>query len=285
MEKENELQGDSENIADLAASFPRESQKYFVLRGDNFLINLSKLNESEKARQILQRFHTRHTSVEKTDVSYRVLSHWDSLNLIEAERDSAKGWRRFNLIERLWVSVITQSRELGLSLDQIARAKPYFFREIPNSLFAFVDYYLIGAIFMKNPVFFVIFSDGCAEFVFYEELNTALSIGAITSYVTIFLNPLLSRIMPKKQIGWRFPLERTVSLEQSEILDAIEGEDFDSFQIIRKKGGTKNVRIVKTFPGSVSEYNLTQGHENVSIENHHDNDGIKIRKRTIYKKL
>lgn len=256
-----------------------------IFRGDYFESNLEKLHESKKALDILKRFRTRRLAIEKHDISYRVLNHWDSLNLVESERESPQGWRRFNLVETLWISVIKKCRELGLSLEQIAEAKPSFFNKIhPESQFDFIDYYLIGAIFMKNPVFFVIFPQGHAEFLFYEELNINLFMGLIESHVSIFLNPLLNQILPKK-IEWLFPLEQTVSTKQAQIIDLMNSEEFDYLHILKKKNELTDVKIIKSFSGANKERELEEAHETVSIENQYENGVVKTRKRTIHKKL
>lgn len=263
----------------------QNSYKSSVYRGDSFLINLGMLCDSSKATEIIKRFHSRHLEIEKSDVSYRVLTHWDSLGLIECERDSSQGWRRFNLIETLWLSVIKKARELGLSLEQVAKAKPSFFQKIsPESSIDFVDYYLIGTIFMKFPAFFIISPEGHGEFLFHEEVDLNLSMGTIESHTSIFLNPLLNQILRKK-IEWSFPLQQTVSAKQSQILHLMDSEDFDYLHILKKKNELTDVKIVKNFSGSTKEDELAETHGNVSIENHYENGGVKTRKRTIHKKL
>lgn len=205
--------------------------------------------------------------------------------MIECERDSSQGWRRFNLIETLWLSVIKKSRELGLSLEQISKAKPSFFQKISlSSSIDFVDYYLIGAIFMKFPAFFIIFPEGHGEFLFHEEFDVNLHMGTIESHISIFLNPLLNQILHKK-IEWSFPLQQTVSIKQATIIDLMNSEDFDYLHILKKKNELTDVKIVKSFSGSTKEGELEEDHENVSIENHYENGGVKTRKRTIHKKL
>jgi hypothetical protein len=187
------------------------------------------------------------------------------------------------LVEGLWISVIKKSRVLGLSLDKMAKAKPYFFESIyPNSPYAFVDYYTIGAICMKRPAFFVILPDGQSEFLFYEELTAALTLKMFDAHVSILLNPLLDRLIPNKYLEWKFPLERPVSVEQAKICDILDREDFDSLQIVKKKGEMKEVKIEKTFPASFKEHDLKEGYQHVSIENHHDDGFVKARKRTIH---
>ena len=263
----------------------QNSYKPSVFRGDSFLINLGKLCDSAKAIEIVKRFRSRHLEIEKSDVSYRVLTHWDSLDLIECERDSSQGWRRFNLIETLWLSVIKKSRELGVSLEQMAKVKSSFFQKISSdSSIDFADYYLIGAIFMKFPAFFIIFPEGHGEFLFYEEVDLNLSMGTVESHTSIFLSPLLNQILRKK-IEWSFPLQQTVSPKQAQVIDLMNIEDFDYLHILKKKNELTDVKIIKNFSGATKEQELQEAYENVSIENHYENGGVKTRKRTIHKKL
>ena len=130
----------------------------------------------------------------------------------------------------------------------------------------------------------MIFPEGHGEFLFHEEVDLNLHMGTIESHVSIFLNPLVNQILRKK-IEWSFPLQQTVSAKQAQIIDLINSEGFDYLHILKKKNELTGVKIIKNFSGSTKEGELAEDHENVSIENHYENGGVKTRKRTIHKKL
>src|SRR4051812_11956610 len=108
-----------QSSADRSFRLPRSLPEIAMFRGDHFARNLARSYESKKCQELIKNFRHRVLALKKEDATYRTLSHWDSMELLECERDGEKGWRRFNLIERLWVQVIIQLRKLGLSLEKI----------------------------------------------------------------------------------------------------------------------------------------------------------------------
>ena len=72
-------------------------------RGNAFLSHAYHICQSEKIQDLLKlfRIRTAYYDMDKDWRFYRVLSHWDSKELIECERESMDGRRKFNLIEAL----------------------------------------------------------------------------------------------------------------------------------------------------------------------------------------
>jgi hypothetical protein len=67
------------------------------LRSRHFSDNISESSRSDLCQKIVASFRERQLTLHTAHLSYRTLSHWDSLGLINCERDEKKGWRRFNV--------------------------------------------------------------------------------------------------------------------------------------------------------------------------------------------
>ncbi len=242
-------------------------------RGDVFFSNLEKLKDSEQALKNLELFRERTCELKLDSVSYRTLHHWDSINLIECERESSTGWRRFNLAEVLWVHVITKMREMGISLEKVAQAKPFFFEKIPHNDLKYIEYYVVAALYFKTPAFFVTIPDGQSEFLSYTEMTSAMCFNWITDGLFIHLNPLMNKIFQKIEIESKFPIERPVTLEQNELCNIMNKEDFDSLKITKAKGKISNVEIEKGFTRHVP-YNEIAKNETEAIISTRISDGV-----------
>ena len=236
-------------------------------RGDAFLSHTYHICQSEKIQDLLKLFRTRtaYYDMDKDWRFYRVLSHWDSKGLIECERESMDGWRKFNLIEALWVSVIQKLRHLHTSLEDIGRLKPKFFEiidwECPISL---SEYYALCAIFLEKPVFLVI-APLQSDFFFYQELQAALATARFESCIIVHLNPILNKLLPKEGVKSKFPFAGGITCEQQEILEILANEDFDRITFRKEKGKLYRCDIEKGFAPDVSEHLLKQGHKNLAI--------------------
>ena len=256
-------------------------------RGDVFLSHVYHICQSEKIQDLLTlfRMRTAYYDMDKDWKFYRVLSHWDSKGLIECERESMDGWRKFNLIEALWVSVIQRLRHLNTSLGDIGHIKPNFFEmidwECPISL---AEYYALCAVFLEKPTFFVL-APLWRDFFFYEELQTALATTLFESCIIVHLNPLLNKLLPKEGVKSRFPFESRVTFEQQEIHEILAKEDFDRITFRKEKGKIYRCDIEKGFAPDVSEHVLKQGHKNLTITTNIVEGRTASRTRTIKKHL
>ncbi len=228
------------------------SSMFTIFRGETFASNLGKLMASKQVLKNLNELSQRTCQLDVNLVSYRTLHHWDSMELIECGRESSKsGWRKFNLVEVLWLNVIIKFRGMGISLEKIRDAKNFFFEKIPGIELKYVEYYLVGALYFKQPAFFVMVSDREAEFLSYEELTSAMEVGLLNNAVLIHLNPLLNKIFKKIEVGSNFSFKRPVTNDQNTICDVIEQLDFDSIKFSKVNGKISDIEFEKGFSGKV----------------------------------
>ena len=272
----------------VTSSISRDDEKISIPdRGDVFLSHAYHICQSEKIQDLLKLFRTRtaYYDMDKDWRFYRVLSHWDSKGLIECERESMDGWRKFNLIEALWVSVIQRLRHLHTSLEDIGHLKPKFFEiidwECPISL---AEYYALCAVFLEKPTFLVL-APLRSDFFFYEELQAALATTRFESCIIVHLNPVLNKLLPKEGVKSRFPFASGITYEQQEILEILAKEDFDRITFRKEKGKIYRCDIEKGFAPDVSEHVLKQGHKNLTITTNIVDGRTASRTRTIKKHL
>lgn len=254
-------------------------------RDDAFLSHAYHICKSKKIQDMLNLFRIRsaYYEMEKESKFYRVINHWDSKGLIECERESPNGWRKFNLIEALWVLVVQKLRILETSLETIQHIKSQFFEilgwDFPITL---AEYYVLGAIFQEKPTFFVLPFFLC-DFYFYEDLQHALASARFDSCIIIHLNPLLNKLLPKEGVKSKFPFENEISWDQQEILEILRDEDFDQITFRKEKGKLFRCDIEKGFAPSFSEHDLKQGHDNLEITTKIVDGRTTSRKRIIQK--
>lgn len=256
-----------------------------MFRGDQFMINLVRSYESPQCRKMVDDFRLRVLSLKKEDATYRVLSHWDTMGLLECDRDGEKGWRRFNLVERLWVQVIIQLRKLGLPLEKIKLSKPFFFEKISDrSWVTYAEYYCLSVIAIGRPVQLIILEDGQTEFLDYSELKGVEELTSLRHFISLSLNELLSTLL-NKQLKVNYPLEREVNTYQYEICDLIDSEDFDALKIIKDKNEMSGFEYTKSFSGKIPENELTEGYNDYEIKKKVVDGHVTSRTRIVRKNI
>ena len=254
-----------------------------MFRGDSFAIRLVQIEESKTCQELLKQFRDRGLTIQRDDVSYRVLSHWDTQGLLVCERGGKKGWRRFNLTERLWAQVIIELRKLGTSLDVIREAKPFFFESIHDECsFSFVEYYCLTALLSEIPTHFIVLTSGEAVFLDCYELEGAQEWTSLNHFISLSLNSLLSNML-KRSVSSKRPSEESV--EHRDLIDIINSEDFDHMKIIKNKGRVNLCEYQKSYSGKQDEQALTEGYDNYSISRRIVNGICTSKTRTVKVKL
>jgi DNA-binding transcriptional MerR regulator len=278
---------DEDEIEDIKsqANLTRTSCILSAVRGDSFYQNLFKACESEICKKMVEQFRLRKSIELDKSVSYRVLSHWEDLNLLECERSNETGWRKFNLIEVLWLRIIQSLRNMGLPLSKIAQIKSIYFEQISDRCpLNYNDYYLIAAIAFKEPVFFIVLpEENQAEFLTYFEFQRALKGKLLGDYICLNLNNLLNTVLVKN-VSFSFPSQREVSPELNKLCDLLE-EDFDEATIQKKGKAFQKIEMEKHFESGIPDCDILEGHEDADIIKKKRKGVIVKKQRKIIKKL
>lgn len=74
-------------------------------------------------------------SVRDTGINYRVINHWDEKGLIRFARNSKEGNRRFSFVDFIWIKVVNELREFGVSLPDIKKITNDVYEPLPVNAF------------------------------------------------------------------------------------------------------------------------------------------------------
>ncbi|MFS4448702.1 MerR family transcriptional regulator [Maribacter sp. 2307UL18-2] len=100
------------------------------------------------------------------EMSYRSLNHYDKTGLIDDDRDSNKNWRRFSGFDLIWLSIIDELRNIGVSIENLKLLKDNIFTKgnygsIDKANFitkTFKDE-IVDSIFYKYKLYLIVFED------------------------------------------------------------------------------------------------------------------------------
>lgn len=67
-----------------------------------------------------------------TNITARVLNHWEAEGLIPNNRKEGERWRKFSFVDFVWIRMVEQMRTIGISHDNIR--KIYEFAVTPNPM-------------------------------------------------------------------------------------------------------------------------------------------------------
>ena len=76
-------------------------------------------------------------------LTQRTVMNWDNSGLVGIKRDSKEEWRRFSLMDYIWLHVIQELRNIGVSLSIVAQVK--------ETLLAPISIHWIIEVFKLHP--------------------------------------------------------------------------------------------------------------------------------------
>jgi len=229
-----------------------ENRKSFDKGGNHYwgILDYFKLN-SKLSQELNELFHTPAFQLDTSTISSRVLNHWENLGLIQPFRQGTGGWRKFSLIEIIWIFIIVNLRELGFPLERILKVREFLSKSIyvnPDTPFPDLEYYCFLCLYKKYPCYILIFNNGQSELVTYPEyltyLNSQTMFSKNDSYTTIPLNHLLESFFeddakPESALGIH------VSKEEAELIIQLRDSKNKSVAVEKDKNGLHQLKITK----------------------------------------
>jgi len=235
-------------------------------RGHNFSILLLDFFNSCGARELAKTFYERKIVSDDNTVSYRNLHHWEALGLIECKREGERGWRKYNLIETVWLRVIQQLRNFGFSLEKISKLKSLFFEDFHTEIYPapLIEYYFLEAIALKSPIYLLVFEDGSGTLFDSFEYDKALKKRRLGDHLHIELNALLEGLGFGREVLQHFPFIK--EFYEFPLSSMIKFGKFDSITIRMKDGTIRLIEATQRLDRSADLNKILDGNDYQDIE-------------------
>ncbi len=218
---------------------------------DEFLVAIGHyLKDRERNAEYLTSLTEKRYTIKDTDTSYRVINHWCNAGLLDGSRDgNENGWRKFSVVDLVWLRVVMELRGFGLSLDKIKVGYASFagkYRQIFECA--------ILLCMMRKGISLIVFSDGYIEAVPRHAIATSESCGYLKepAYLVISLNNCMEKVFPTRDYS---PKLDTFSLTENEIavLHELRCSDSDEISIKMKNGDIHRVDTTKQHVGDIGK--------------------------------
>lgn len=215
--------------------------------------------QGEKFSPIREIIRKRKVSMSSTSQSYRIINHWEEKDILLKQKGRNSGWRKFSLIDILWIGIIGDLRKIGLPLDKIKNIKKCIFhrREDGKEDTLYFELF-IGRMFIKDNVLLVITPKGEADLCLDTEYINSQLINPLPSpHIVIRLNEIFSRSIKKPELSYNTSLVISPNEKETDLLFSImTEEDLGEVRIIVKDRKINRINYVKRtqYPEKVTEY-------------------------------
>lgn len=255
-----------------------------IHRNDNFFLAFQNYFENEKAREISKLLREKEKRIDKDDFSYRIINHWEKHGLLEADRGEGKGWRKFSLLDYVWLHLLGILREFGVSIEKIKTIKESLKYLGGLEDWGLFEFYLARTAGLKDTVYFLAFQDGSTEIVLQSEYISAMNLGEIGDHIKISINQIFQRIFPNQNYTPRHDSTAILTSEELDLLIKIRYQEYEEIKIKGKDGKISMIETTTQEDTAERITEILQKGEYQSIEIKQANGKVQCIKRTVKEK-
>lgn len=213
-----------------------------VHRKEAFDIGYKDYFKSIKTNRISEVLNNKERNIKFESISYRQLNSWDKVGLLTAGREGRE-WRKFSIMDAIWVKIIQEMRDFGMSWEKIANAKKSL--EYENNLYnvpmPILEFYTAFAIGNKMPVLILVFKDGLCVPANFTQYKIAREFSKVDNHLQINLNIILQDFFPEVDLKPLSKIEANIALDEMELLAFIRIGEYEKIEILFNNGKMQTV--------------------------------------------
>jgi DNA-binding transcriptional MerR regulator len=239
---------------DLRRFIERTKKRQTVFRGDGFDRALFGYLNSEHAERTHQTLNEKRFTLKRSEVGTRVINHWESEGVTEDPRKGGTGWRRFSVLDLMWLHAVARLRSFGMPMEKLKRARqsleglPSFSLEDGPEITLY-EFYVTQAL-LRQPVSLIVFEDGEVELLAEGHSSERITrvIGGLADHVRISLNGILRKLFPKIDLAPEVDMPLNVSDEEVHVLLTLRTGNYQSVTIKYHDGEIERIEAEEEVP-------------------------------------
>lgn len=201
------------------------------------------------------------------DITYKMLNDWEKAGLLDNNRDGNE-WRRFSIMDAIWLKIILELRSFGMSWKQIKITKESLEFQCKKCGVAMplLEFYTAFAIGNKMPVLILVFNDGVAIPANYTQYKINRDFLGLENHIQLNLNTILQGFFPEIDLSASLKLEMPIELDEMELLAFIRIGKFEKIEITFNSGKMDVIEGTKRGDANSILSNVIHEHDYQKIE-------------------
>jgi DNA-binding transcriptional MerR regulator len=95
------------------------------------LENVVDTRNLDRLADLYELMNEKRLTVSETGINYRMINHWDHMNIIRFGRKGREGNRKFSFVDFIWIKVVNELRAFGVKLPVIKKIAGEIYEPIP----------------------------------------------------------------------------------------------------------------------------------------------------------
>jgi DNA-binding transcriptional MerR regulator len=230
----------------------KEIEELNIYRGSKFDDCFSEYISEEKFKPFWEAMRVRKYTVGDTNVSYRLINHWQSIGILPEGVIGDDGWRKFTYIENVWLQIANRLRKFGIGLDKIALVKKGIMDwNKKEECYPIFEYYVFRAWATSDDLYVVVSSSGQAVIADTQQIEMS-KIGEMSKDMLLISIKSILIEMGRKVVKPRTLF--ALSEEQMELLHQMQFEEGTEFKIkVDENGDIREIESEYTEVGDVKD--------------------------------
>ena len=224
-----------------------------LISSDEYLINWSRYFTAPEHVNRISFFNEKTHRINEKNLSSRVINHWEGLGLIKAERTENAGWRKFSIMDIIWIQLMRTLRQFGLPLESIKLIRDKLTeKKINGSEYPDLEFTIVQALVTRAQVFLLYFPVGEVILSGQEDYEQSLTLGTLApTHLRVSLNPIVAMLFPKHSTLSVEKSKITLTAVEMELLLLIRTGEFQSIRIKQEKGEIELIEATQKIPADM----------------------------------
>ncbi|MFN3405596.1 MAG: helix-turn-helix domain-containing protein [Cytophagaceae bacterium] len=207
-----------------------------IHKGDDYLIGFSQYF-SNPNNLISKALNKRTKPINLDLISYRQLNSWEKEGLLNCDRIDERGWRKFSLIDSVWLLIINELREFGYPIKMIQKVKIELSEFSPqtNTPMPLLEFHTAFAL-NGMPVFLLIFKDASISILNYEQYKLNKEVFGIQNHLLLNINSFLQKLIPNKNLPVKYKKEIELNGDELTLISLLRLGSYERVEIKYKNG-------------------------------------------------
>ena len=257
-----------------------------VYRNEAFDIGFYQYFKNAGSSKISLILNDKERNIKTDDATYRQLNSWEKEGLLTTHREGRE-WRRFSIMDAVWVKLLKELREFGMSREQLKTTKQSLEFESAKCGVAMplLEFYTAFAIATKMPVLVLIFKDGLAVPANFTQYKIAQQVQGMENHIQLSLNDILQGFFPDVNLKAKYKNELPMSVNEMELLAYLRIANFERITVKFNNGQMEKFEGVQRLKAKKRIEELIREHRYQDIQLQEEDGEVTAIFQTIKKKF
>ena len=207
--------------------------------------------------------------------SSRVLNHWEKVDLLTSNHTASKTRRKYSVMDIVWISIISELRNFGISLENIQLVKKSLTKVksiVKYSQLPLLEYYVAMQLVHARSSLLLISEHFDVEPIFADEFLDLLNVGISYNYIILNIDRLL-RKNARLDVNAIFQEGAYLTPEEMMLLDMSDGGVFKKIKIKHIDGTIETIESTEAsdMKERLSHFLKTGVFQNINLVPHKGN--------------